>query len=69
MQGQLAVYKKWESYRSCKTRYEARMFRHQLHRPSNASTSCCGSKDVHASNGGPFEEFIPLLSSVFLKKR
>ena len=36
---------------------------------TNASASCCGSTDAHASNGGLFEKFIPLLSSIFLKKR
>ena len=35
---------------------------------TKASASCCSSKDARASNGGLFEEFILLLSSVFLKK-
>ena len=70
MQRQLAVCEKRESYLPLKTIYEATNFsRQKATSTTNSSTSCWGSKDVRVSNGGPFEEFIQLLSSVFLKKR
>ena len=52
-----------ELYRSRKMSYEVTYFLTKITSITNASASCCGSKDTHASNGGPFEEFIPLLSS------